>query len=171
MQPTRRDDDGASVSPSLQSSHFSEAAGIGTLSLERFCDLVRFPISMSRLLRIRCYLLASQVNLFDYTGHTHLLVSPDVARSLNDNPVLFPSCKDLCVGIESLTMNTQPFNELNRFRERCFNSFASNQRRELTLTRVLQLYISAYQKKDLWKACWRWAAPPCSVAQWILATR
>lgn len=148
-------DDDASVAPSLQSSHFSEAAGIGTLPLERFCDIVRFPISMSQLLRIRCYLLASQVNLFDYSKHSHILVSPDVAKSLNENPVLFPSCKDLCVGIGSLTMNTHPFKELNRFRERCFNSFASNQRKELTLTRVLQLYVAAYQKKDLWKTCWR----------------
>lgn len=32
-------------------------------------------------------------------------------------------------------------------------------RRILTLTQVLHLYIAAYQKKDLWKQCWKGVYP------------
>jgi hypothetical protein len=91
---------------------------------------------MSRLLRVRCYLLASQGHVLDFTKHTERVVPPDVSRSINENGITFPDVQCLCNGIETLTMNVAPFPEINAFRQRCFSSFAINQRRGLTLTQV-----------------------------------
>jgi hypothetical protein len=126
-----------------------------TWPIQAYCDVVRFPISMSRLLRLRCYLVAAQGHLFDYTAHTHKIVPPDVARSLAANSITFPDVGCLCSAIETLTMNMAPFPEIDLFRQRCFTSFAINQRRGLTLTQILHLYVAAYQKRDLWKHCWK----------------
>ena len=49
------------------------------------------------------------------------------------------------LGIDSLAMNVRPFDEINQFRTRCFISFASHQKRNLSLTQVLKLYVAAYQ--------------------------
>lgn len=111
-------------------------AGMGSISFERYGDIVRFPNSMSRLLRVRCYLLASQGHIFDFTRHTSKIVPQDVARSLNENSITFPDVQCLCMGIESLAMNVIPFAEINSFRQRCFVSFAVNQRKGLTFTQV-----------------------------------
>ena len=69
----------------------------------------------------------------------------DVARALADNPVTIPDAHSVHLGIDSLVMNVRPFDELNQFRTRCFISFASHQKRNLSLTQVLKLYVAAYQ--------------------------
>lgn len=119
-------------------------AGVSATSFEDFCDSVRFPNSMSRLLRVRCYLLASQGHVLDFTKHTERVVPPDVSRSINDNGITFPDVQCLCNGIETLTMNVAPFPEINAFRQRCFSSFAINQRRGLTLTQVGLVFASLF---------------------------
>jgi hypothetical protein len=72
-------------------------------------------------------------------------VPKDVARALSDNPVTIPDVHSVYLGIDSLVMNIRPFDELNQFRTRCFISFASHQKRNLSLTQVLKLYVAAYQ--------------------------
>jgi hypothetical protein len=47
------------------------------------------------------------------------------------------------------------FEQLDRFREMCFSSFAIEHRRVLTLTDILKLYVAVYQRKEIWKICWR----------------
>ena len=106
------------------------------MTFESFCDRVRFPNNMSRLLRIRCYLLAAQSHCFDYTKHTHKLVPQDVSHTVNENAIVFPDTNALYLGINTLAMNTAPFPELNMFREQCFNAFALVHKRKLTLTQV-----------------------------------
>lgn len=82
---------------------------------------------------------------FEYQKHLDEIVPKDVGRALSDNPVSIPDVKSVYLGIESLAMNIRPFDELNQFRTRCFLSFASHQKRDLTLTQVLKLYVAAYQ--------------------------
>jgi hypothetical protein len=59
-------------------------------------------------------------------------------------------------------MNEKPFDELNQFREKCFTSLAHSHRKNLTLTQVLHLYVAAYQRKDVWKHCWKSVFPVMS---------
>lgn len=143
----------------------SAVAGIsGTepVQLEEFCSLVRFPNSMSRLLRIRCYLLACMHHQMDFTRYTEQLVPPDIAMSLNQHYIIFPCVKDVCAGIETITVTKGSFPELDRFRVKCFVSFSFVQKNQLTLTYVLRLYVAAYQKPDIWKQCWKAIFPVMS---------
>ena len=100
---------------------------------------------MSNLRRLCCYLMACQQHSFDYSKHMDGLVPKDVADALRDNPVIFPDVHSVYLAIESLAMNVAPFEEMNQFRMRCFLSFASHQKKNLSLTQVLKLYVAAYQ--------------------------
>ena len=140
---------------------------------------------MSNLRRLRCYLLACQAHNFDYTKHLEYLVPSDVAKTLADFPVAIPDEDSVYMGIDSLTMSIRPFDELNQFRTKCFLSFASHQKRNLSLTQasaslhprlaccwiqvtpalekqVLKLYVAAYQYKPIWKKLWTTVYPVIS---------
>jgi len=143
----------------------SEGSGVMHITFEQHSAIVRYPNSMSNLRRLRCYLLACQVcdsppcfvicilfdivhaqaHHFEYQNHLEEIVPKDVAKALSDNPVSIPDIKSVYLGIDSLAMNIRPFDELNQFRTRCFLSFASHQKSNLTLTQVLKLYVAAYQ--------------------------
>lgn len=149
--------------------------GVGATTFDLFCDAVRFPVSTSKLLRHRCYLLCAQAHVFDFARHTERIAPSDVAASLSRNAITFPDVESLCTAIETLAMNIAPFPEINVFRQRAFVSFAINQRRGLTLTQaggprprppsplgnktnasaaqVLHLYVAAYQRQ--WRLCWK----------------
>jgi hypothetical protein len=157
-----RDDDTESVASSMRSgmtmatTSMSSAGGLGVSSLnfEQHSSLIRYPNSMSNLRRLRCYLMACQQHNFDYSKHMDGLVPNDVAAALRDNPVIFPDTHSVYLAIESLAMNIVPFEELNQFRARCFLSFASHQKKNLSLTQVLKLYVAAYQARSIWKHLW-----------------
>lgn len=83
----------------------SVCADMSTNTFQSFCDAVRFPNSMPNLVKLRCYLLAAQQHCFEYSDHTEALVTGDVAKLVNDNPVVFPDVKTLCRAISSLTIN------------------------------------------------------------------
>lgn len=164
----------------------------GAVTFEIFCDMVGFPVSMSRLLRLRCYLLCAQSHIMDHAAYADRLVPRDVAASIASRPISFPNVSCLCSAIESLAMNIPPFAELDEFRRRAFSSFALNHRRcvcsppplwaarmpptqqltpqprappsgrGLTLTQILHLYVAAYQKRDIWKSCWKRIYPVMS---------
>ncbi len=103
-----------------------------------------------------------QSHHFNYADHLDDLVPKDVARALADNPVTIPDVNSVYLGIDSLVMNIRPFDELNQFRTRCFISFASHQKRNLSLTQVLKLYVAAYQAKPIWKQLWTSVYPVIS---------
>lgn len=98
--------------------------------------------------------MLEQGHNFDYQKHLEELVPKDVARALADNPVTIPDANSVYMAIDSLAMNIRPFDEINQFRTRCFISFASHQKRNLSLSQVLKLYIAAYQFQPIWKQLW-----------------
>ena len=160
---------GASVAASDTESVISSSmssmmtgTGVSSMSFDNHCSLIRYPNSMSNLRRLRCYLLACQGHHFDYTQHLDGLVPMDVAKALTNNPVVFPDVRSVYLSIDSLALNMLPFDELNRFRTRCFVSFASHQKRNLSLTEVLKLYVAAYQVKTIWKQLWTTIYPVLS---------
>lgn len=85
-----------------------------------------------------------------------------MASSISAHPIAFPSVPCLCTAIESLAMNIGSFPQLDEFRRRGLASFALNQRRGLTLTQILHLYVAAYQRRDVWRACWKRIYPVMS---------
>lgn len=143
---------GSSVAP-------RPCAATSDQGLQWFLDTVRFPNSMSRIIRVRCYLLAAQAHNFEFQKHTARLVSQHVAQKINENPVIYATPDDLCKGIETLVMNRQPFAELIQFKQICLASMALMHQNSLTLTQRLQLYVCAYQRREVWKACWKQVYP------------
>lgn len=107
------------------------------MSFDQHCNLIRYPNSMSNLRRMRCYLMACQHHHVDYGKYLDDLVPKDVASALQRCPVVFPDPQSVYLAIESLAMNVAPFEELNQFRTRCFLSFASHQKKNISLTQVL----------------------------------
>jgi hypothetical protein len=82
------------------------------------------------------------------------------ATTINElGGVIFPQVESVVNGIQSLSINRAPFQQLNIFRTTCFNAFSINQRKSLTLTQTLHLYLAAYQTKSIWKACWKSIIP------------
>ena len=76
----------------------------GTHTIQSFCDSVRFPNSMTNLIKLRCYLLAAQEHCFEYRKYTERLVSSDIATLINDNCVIFPDINTISQAIQSLTI-------------------------------------------------------------------
>ena len=145
---------GMTATTTMTSGSSMMTLGVSTMTFEQHSALIRYPNSMSNLRRLRCYLIACQQHNFDYSKHMDGLVPSDVAAALRDNPVIFPDVHSVYLAIESLAMNIVPFDELNQFRTRCFMSFASHQKKNLSLTQVLKLYVAAYQAKSIWKQLW-----------------
>jgi hypothetical protein len=128
----------------------------GVVTFAAFCDNIRFPNCMSHLLRSRCYLLACQCPIhIDFTEYTRRLVSEDIANCIDCNGIAYPDEVSLQQSISTLTLNTQPFDELLLFRKNCFTSYASIQSDKLTMTDVLKLYVAAYQYAPIWKQLWK----------------
>lgn len=126
-----------------------------SVPLHVFCTAIRFPNSMSRLLRLRCYLHACCGHLYDIYQYTERLVAGNIAAAINNNPVHSPDVHSLCQAIETLVLNQEPFRELKLFRDKCFSVLSANHWHSLSLTGFLHLYMCAYQKKELWKSCWK----------------
>jgi hypothetical protein len=141
----------ASVAGSSHSSTIESLCRDGSKhTLDRFCSAVRFPNSMSRQSRLRCYLLAAQGHNFDFRQYVSQLVPLDVATVVGENAVLMPDSVSISHAIQSISLSQAPFQTLDLFRQQCFNSFAIHQRKTLSLTQYLHLYVAAYQKRDIW---------------------
>ena len=123
--------------------------GVSSMSFEDHSGLIRYPNSMSNLRRLRCYLMACQYHHLDYAKYLGELVPKDVATALSNNPVIFPDVQSVFLAIESLAMNVVPFDQINQFRARCFLSFASHQKKNLSLTQASLNFLHACQNIQL----------------------
>jgi hypothetical protein len=76
-------DDTASVSSSSTGvGTYKSNAGVSHMTQIMFNDCIRFPNSMSKLLQIRCYLLASQVHNIDFTKYTDKIAPKGLYRTV-----------------------------------------------------------------------------------------
>jgi hypothetical protein len=137
----------------------SELNSINPTTFEQYGAIVRFSNSMSILKRLRCYLLASMSHNVKMSDYIFDLVDKDTATAISNVGVIIPHQDSVSTAIQSLAMNGAPFRELSMFRESCFAYFSLNQRMCINLTQVLHLYVAAYQKKDIWKDCWKHIYP------------
>lgn len=151
---TYRGDSEGSLSDAASMANGFDKLGL-SVPLNVFCTTIRFPNSMSRVLRLRCYLHACCGHLYEHGKYTDKLVNGNIAMTINCNPVHSPDVHSLCQAIETLVLNRAPFKELVYFRDKCFTVLSANHWNRLPLTSFLHLYVCAYQKRDLWKMCWK----------------
>lgn len=83
---------------------FTRGGAAESITYETFCDIVRFPVSLSRLLTYRCYLLCSMSHVLDLSKCASMLVTRHVADCLQGCPVYTPDYRDVCISISTLTL-------------------------------------------------------------------
>jgi hypothetical protein len=122
-----------------------------------FCYKHQFPPTLSENIKTKLYFMASQVK-WDWRAHSHK-VAPGatmILAKVAEFPVTQPDVAVLIRVIENMSMEGKsPFNELNQFRSKCFQSFASSQVQKMSLTQFLQLYVAVYQNPSIWKEIWK----------------
>lgn len=122
-----------------------------------FCYKHQFPPTLSENIKTKLYYMASQVQ-WGWRAHLHK-VAPGATMILgkvSEFPVTQPDVVVLIKVIENMSMEGKsPFNELNLFRSKCFQSFPSTHVQQMSLTQFLQLYITAYQNPTIWKDIWK----------------
>jgi hypothetical protein len=127
-------------------------------SLPAFQSAANFSVATSRNMQLRAYMLMSQVAL-DKTRALGLVLPPDLVRLVADKHVLDPDVSVITDIIRRMPYARAPFPELTEFHDRCFASIALSQKNVLTLTLIMQLYVSCYQSAQIWQECWKSVLP------------
>lgn len=126
-------------------------------SFTGFCYLHCFPPTLSDAVKTRLYFLASQTRWPWREQLAKVLPSGgSILDRVGQHPVSQPDVSVLTRVIDGLCMDgCPPFQEMNDFRSRCFQSFPVSHTQTMTLTLVLQLYVAAYQNVEVWKDVWK----------------
>lgn len=122
-----------------------------------FCYLHCFPPTLSEAVKTRLYFLASQTRWPWREQLSKVLPSGgSILERVAQHPVTQPDVSVLTKVVDGLSMDgCPPFPEMTEFRTRCFQSFPVSHTQTMTLTLVLQLYVSAYQNPEVWKDVWK----------------
>lgn len=137
------------------SSNITDDSTVTKITFTDFCRRVRFPNSMSPVVRMRCYLLASMAHLMNFKQYVAEVAPGQVCEAICGCEVGVPEPVDLSRAIVTMSLCAMPFDELKKFRLTCFSGYAAGHLSSLNMTDFLHLYIAAYQKPDIWKTVWR----------------
>jgi hypothetical protein len=117
----------------------------------------RFPPTLSEKVRSKLYFLASQTR-WDWAKYVERILPAGgpLCVKVASHPITQPDLPVLLRVIEGLSMDgSAPFQEMTDFRRECFQSFPVTAVQRMTLSQVLQLYITAYQNSIVWKSIWK----------------
>lgn len=124
-------------------------------------NFVKFPNTISRKTRQSVYLLMSMPSI-NHSEWINRCLTKELATSILSAPVTNPELNTICHIISNIDYRAQAFRELADFRNECLNGLSQKNMKEMTLSRLMQLYICAYQSKHIWKECWRFILPVLS---------
>lgn len=129
-----------------------------TNSFEWFKTRASFSSMVSYNTQIKAYFVMAQTAM-DVKAVTASLFSLHVVEAISEMPVESPETSMLNEVISRVVYTKQPFKQLVQFHSDCFGSIASSHKNRLTLTQVMQLYLTVYQKKSIWQDCWLLVVP------------
>ena len=129
-----------------------------TNSFEWFKTMASFSSMVSYNTQMKAYFVMAQ-NAVDVKAVTASYFSLHVVDAVSDLAVESPEIAMLHEVISRVVYTKQPFKQLVQFHADCFGSIASSHKNKLTLTQVMQLYLTIYQKKSIWQDCWLLIAP------------
>ena len=132
----------------------SSLTGESMDTFDGWCTRVRFPNTVSAMLKQRLYVVMSQPHI-DHAYVVSKIVAPALCGSIVSQPITQPDETQIANVIEQLDIRMAPFAELSLFMRSCFRAFPQRNLRDMTLLKYMQLYLAAYQHKDIWKECWR----------------
>jgi len=124
-------------------------------------NFVKFPNTISKKTRHSVYLLMSMPTVNHHEWINRCLTK-DLASTIVNNPVINPEYSVICNIISNIDFRSHAFLELAKFKDECLDGLSQKNMKEMTLSRLLQLYVSAYQVKHIWKDCWRHVLPVLS---------
>ena len=124
-------------------------------------NFVKFPNTISRKTRNSVYLLMSIPSL-THSDWINRCLTKELATSVLSAPVTNPELNAICQIISGIDYRAQAFRELADFRNECLHGLSQKNMKEMTLSRLMQLYVCAYQCKHIWKDCWRFVLPVLS---------
>ena len=144
----------ASGSNSAASSQMSQ---LEEDSLRGWALRARVPPSISHKYKLFGYVLMSQTCFADPSNalKKHFIHDKEVYTNMTAQRVCKPHTPVLVEFLQLLDVHVTPFDELNAFRDECFTDFSHTDAKSLSLLKVLQLYIAAYQHEDVWASVWR----------------
>lgn len=138
---------------SVTTEHGTVLTGEAMDTFDGWCTRVRFPNTISLQLKRRLYAIMSMPDI-NHAVMVNALTQSRLADEVCKHAIARPDEKVLPLIIESLSIQMEPFKELIAFQTQCFRGFAQHNIREMTILRYMQLYVAAYQHRELWKACW-----------------
>jgi len=122
-----------------------------------FCYKHQFPPTLSESIKTKLYFLAAQVQ-WGWRNHIHHVApgAGQIISKVSEFPVTQPDVVVIIKLIENLSMEGRsPFNELNSFRSKCFQSLPTTHVARMSLTQFLQLYVTVFQNPSIWKDIWK----------------
>ena len=130
-------------------------------TFDGWCTRVRFPNTISHRLKKRLYLVMSMPNINHRTivnGYVQKGLADDVLKQI----IAMPDENTLADTISRLNIQMAPFPELLEFNKRAFRALPPNSVAEMSILTAMQLYICAYQQKEIWTKCWTYIYPVLS---------
>lgn len=131
-------------------------------SFDSWCVRTRFPPTTSLQIRRKAYFLMSQTKLEPERFMKLLMGSDELASRALSCKISRPEPAVLSEVTASVKIFTEPFPQIAQFRSECFNALAYTQSLDLTMQRLVQLYIAAYQPSEVWKEVWKSIFPVLS---------
>ena len=83
----------------------------------------------------------------------------EVVKRVKDVRIDTPCFQTIAKFIDIVQFTKPPFDTLKQFHGSCFKSIAFSSRHTMTITHLVQLYISIYQHRSIWKECWTRVLP------------
>lgn len=137
-------------------SELLQQSALATLdTFQSWCDAIRFPNVFSQCYKKKIYFIMSQSRMeFSQHLHHHVLES-DLCQTVSQYQVKNPDVHIILDVISQSRLVSEPFAEIHKFREKCFDSFSMVQKSKLRLNDILHLYIASYQNDNIWKTVWK----------------
>lgn len=122
-------------------------------SFAHWVSRVRFPNTISQRLKRRLYMVMAQPHL-DHGAVVARLADDLVVPTVLREKIARPEKAVIAEVLENLNIQRSPFAELTAFMRSCFRAFPQRDLQAMTLLKYMQLYLAAYQHRDLWRDCW-----------------
>jgi len=141
-----------------QETHIAdENAEIDTF--KRFCVKMGFSNTMATNVKRKVYFIMCQPHLWDPHEIIPDFISPDFVSKAMEIRHLTPNASDISEIITTLQFYGKPFPELEKFRRLFQMDFVEDTLKNLNLTEIFQLYLTAYQDPNIWRTVWKIVRP------------
>jgi hypothetical protein len=139
----------------LKTDSMNQSALASLDTFQSWCDAIRFPNVFSQHYKKKIYFTMSQKHICCNTFLPQYFTEPELCQIVLQYQVNQPDASIITDVILQCRLISEPFSEIHKFRERCFNSFSMQQKSKLRLNDLLHLYIASYQPELVWKEVWK----------------